>query len=131
MAKVQRELALLASGVAVGFLLLFISSSHVGFRGFGSVSWGYPVAWHYQADLMTGGLSVLGIYLGAVNWAAFYEDLLFWTALSLAVVEGSYHIAIPYINRKQKIHREQRSAVTAQVMDLAETSVTFQQEADD
>jgi len=102
MTGVLKESTLAAFGGALGLLLLFVSSSHVDFRGFGDVSWGYPMAWRYQGDLMTGGVSIFGVYLGSVSWVAFCEDLLFWVGASLAAVEGLYHVALHYFARRMR-----------------------------
>jgi hypothetical protein len=105
-----KEAALLAVGVVLGIISLFVSSSHVDFRGFGATSWGYPLAWHYEADLTIGGVSVFGLYLGSVNWGDFGKDLLFWTVVWVALVEASSHIVLPYLSRRLRLRRLGRSA---------------------
>jgi hypothetical protein len=121
MRKALKELALLFGSVGVGIVLLFISSFHTNFLGYGMASWGYPFAWHSIEDLMPGGTSVFRVYLGLVNWLYFFEDLAFWLLPSLAIVEVSSHIAVPYIRRKLKIHRSRKNAVETLTTNLIQT----------
>jgi hypothetical protein len=109
MVKLLKELAVMGGGVALGTVLLLITGFYVRYKGFLSVSWGYPVAWHYTADLMIGGVSVFGVYLGRVIWLNLGEDLVFWLGLSLIVVECSSHFAVPYIRRKLDVRRTRKN----------------------
>jgi hypothetical protein len=108
MTKGLKELVLLIGAFVMGMVLLFISISHADYLGLGIVSWGYPLAWHTTGGDVTvlGGPLVSGVY-----WFYLGLDLAFWLALSLAAIEGSFHVAIPYVRRKLMIRRTKRSAV--------------------
>ena len=103
MPKLLRELALLTVAAAMGTALVLISRYHVAFLGFGSEGWGYPYAWYTMAD------DYLGFMGSGVYWTNFGLDLAFWLAVSLAAVEGSFHIAIPYVRRKVVTRRMERN----------------------
>ena len=102
MAKVLRELALLTSMVAAGIALLLLAGLHMDYGGVSSTTWGYPLPWRFQTA--TGFTS-----LSAINWLSFGEDLVFWLALSVAAVETTSRIAVPYLKRKLEIRRSRQT----------------------
>jgi len=87
-----RKLFPIAAGVALGFLLFYISSLvevNNPYNSAGTIAWGFPFFWRINA---TGsGSPVLG-----VNFAL---DLVFWLALSLIIVEVLSHFAVMHRRR--------------------------------
>jgi hypothetical protein len=100
-----KVLAPVAAGVALGLGLLYISSL---FRydpnGCGGCSaTGRPLFWTISATGYGGPL---------VNMSAIALDLVFWIAISLAVVEMFSHFAVPCLLRELKMHRPRQSAIS-------------------
>jgi hypothetical protein len=117
MRRVLKELALVAGGVGAGIALFLTIGSRADAFGFDYVAWGYPVAWNYGEDLARPNFSIFGTYL-IMNWTGFAEDLLFWLGLSIIAVEGSSHIAVPYVLRKLKIQRVRRNTGQTTALEL-------------
>ena len=116
-----KELALLTSAVAAGIALLFLTGNHLYYGGRNFISWGYPLPWHYQYDTLSASSPMFGVFFGTINWLAFGEDLVFWFALSLAVVEGSSHVAVPYLKRKLEVRRSRQITSSALATDQIQT----------
>jgi hypothetical protein len=103
-------------GIAMSVLLMLISSLYEHFPGLGQVSWGWPLAWHRL--MHGGGVSVFGIYLGAVNWLAFSEDLLFWMILSFVLIQVAFLMVASYTRRKLEIQHQEDNLLKTRVEKL-------------
>lgn len=112
----MKELALLTVGVAAGIALLLLMGLGVNYGGVNFISWGYPLAWHYQIAIPSAPSPLFGVFFGRINWFALIEDMIFWLALSLAVVEGTSYFALPYLRRKLEIRRTRQTSGPAQTM---------------
>jgi hypothetical protein len=108
MQRSLKELTLLMGGLALGVVLMLFSSVHAAHEGFGTFVWGWPLAWHWEGDLMVGGTSIFGVYFGDVMWFRFEEDLGFWLVVSLVVSEVPIRLAASYAHEALSIIRSRR-----------------------
>jgi hypothetical protein len=117
MRNAVREFALGIGGIGLGIVLFVVASGHVyafggpSFRFLPYESWGYPLPWLFQAGSLYRAPTVLAFGLsvdGGVAWSAFYEDLAFWLALPIAIIELSMH-GVPYVMRVLKVEPQSRT----------------------
>jgi len=109
-----KQLCLLAVSGIVAATLLALTSYDRGQFFADFASFGYPLAWHYYIPAFPPiGISFFGVFLGGIVWVNLVTDLLFYSALSLALVESSFNFAIPLVIRKLKIHHRKQSAIPA------------------
>jgi len=90
MAGSMKEQALLIVGIALGPVLFSVSSSYADLPRIGPLgyfTWGYPLSWRIAAHATPGGIA----------WGDFFLDVLFWASPSMAIVEGSSPVGIPYL----------------------------------
>lgn len=116
MSRMLRELALIVAGTILGVALLYESMFvHVNRPG-ATIFYGFPFIWNVISTgpgvVCSGeGVSVFGMCLIKQWYANFIGNLVFWVAVSLATVEISSHVAIPYVGRQLRIHRSKRTTV--------------------
>ena len=108
--KLAREEVQIIGGILIGLAALYLSSL-LHNPSAGAPGWGYPFVWHVIGTGPKVPESFFGLYLGVVNWVAFALDLVFWMALSLAVIEISSHIGLPYFKKRRRIHRSKHDAL--------------------
>jgi hypothetical protein len=120
MHKVVKGLVEIGAGVSIG-IALFLAASLPSNPSAEAPGWGYPFVWHVMGTGLKVPGSFLGVYLGVVNSVALAIDLVFWMILSMAAVELSSHLAIPYVRRRLKIHRSKRSTATTLPTNLIQT----------
>lgn len=108
MAVVRRELLVVSIAFFLALTLLGVTSGIPKPEGWGAFAWGWPVGWHTTEDMMVGGFSLFGFFLGTVLWARFAEDLLFWMTIAVPAVEIVSHSGIlrtMRIFRARALHR--------------------------
>lgn len=90
----SKELALIVTGIAIGAVLLYVSSltAYTPNSCGGCSAWGLPLYWSINATGTGGGFSL----------TSFALDLIFWLGLSLTVVEVSFHVAVSYTRQRLK-----------------------------
>lgn len=113
MKRLFGQAVLLGIGFALGVVFLRLSAGVATPEGFGAFAWGWPLQWHWTADMMDGGASLFGLYLGGVNWVWFYEDLLFWTGLSLLGVEVVSYAGLRPLKRRLQAHNMDRKGMVS------------------
>ena len=101
MRKLMKEAAEIAGGLVICVAAFFISSLPTNPAAGVGPGWGFPFVWRVTGTGLPVPQSFLGVHLGVVNSVALTIDLVFWIILSLAVVEASSRLAIPYLRRRQ------------------------------
>jgi hypothetical protein len=80
-----RELLVLTSGVVIGVVLSYVAIFAFYGRPAGMADWGFPFVWKSYASASPGYL----------DYPARYEDIVFWLAVSVIVVEALSHAVWP------------------------------------
>lgn len=107
-----RQACLVAIAFAFAVALVFLFGTVRTYVGIASYAWGWPLSWHWTADMMTGGVSLFGYFLGGVNPARFFDDLLFWMAVSLSAVELVYRFCFLRVIYALRGHDSGRDTMT-------------------
>lgn len=119
MRKALKQMILLLTGAGLGLGLLYISSLFSVNKPGLITFWGFPFFWHVTSGTgFTGidscggeGIPIFGGCLIGVFYARFVLDVAFWLALSLALVEVTDRVAMPYIRWKMKVHALKRRTI--------------------
>ncbi len=115
MPKAPREVVLVPVAFALALVLLFLTGNVVRPEGWGAFEWGWPIPWHLTEDLMVGGVSALGFYLGTVVWMHLWEDLLFWVAVAISAVEATSRLGVPWVRRRLAGYDRRRATMKPRV----------------
>jgi hypothetical protein len=118
MVKLLRELAVVLGGATLGVVLLLLSGNYLDYVRIDLepvAAWGFPLPWHSSLETLGSRVTTMfGLqFPGSVDWFAFGVDLVFWSALTIAVLEASSRFAFPYVMHRLRSARLRHSVTSA------------------